>query len=152
CRYGGLRCPSEVLALRWGDIDWERSRFTVRSRKTEHHEGKDRRMVPIFPELRLHLADAFDRAEAGTEYVIARTRDDGVNLRTQLERIIERAGLTAWPKLFHNLRATRETELAEHYPIHVVCAWLGNSAAIAKKHYLQVTEDHYRLAAEEADP
>lgn len=23
-RYGGLRCPSEHLALRWGDVDWER--------------------------------------------------------------------------------------------------------------------------------
>jgi hypothetical protein len=33
-RYGGLRCPSEHLALRWGDVDWERSRFTVRSPKT----------------------------------------------------------------------------------------------------------------------
>lgn len=21
CRFGGLRCPSEVLALRWGDVD-----------------------------------------------------------------------------------------------------------------------------------
>jgi integrase len=86
CRWGGLRCPSEVLALRWGDVDWERSRFTVRSAKTEHHEGKGRRIVPIFPELLPHLADAFDRAEPGQEYVIIRCRDGGVNLRTQLER------------------------------------------------------------------
>ena len=150
CRYGGLRCPSEVLALRWGDIDWERSRFTVRSAKTEHHEGKDRRVVPIFPELLPHLADAFDRARPGQEHVIMimRCRDDGVNLRTQLEQIIERAGLIPWPKLFHNLRASRQTELAERYPIHVVCAWLGNSTAIANEHYLQVTEDHYESAAQ----
>src|SRR5262249_23467193 len=87
CRWGGLRCPSEVLALRWGDIDWERSRFTVRSRKTKHHDGKGRRVVPIFPELLPHLADAFDRAEPGQEYVVTRCRDDGRNLRTQLERI-----------------------------------------------------------------
>src|SRR5581483_3965752 len=143
CRWGGLRCPSEVLALRWTDIDWERSRFTVRSRKTEHHEGKDRRIVPIFPELLPHLADAFDRAEPGQAYVVTRCRNDGVNLRTQLERIIERAGLVPWPKLFHNLRASRQTELAERYLIHVVCAWLGNSARIAGEHYLQVTEAYY---------
>lgn len=148
CRYGGLRCPSEVLALRWGDIDWERSRFTIRSAKTEHHEGKDRRIVPIFPELLPHLADAFDRAEPGQEYVVTRCRDDGVNLRTQLQRIVERAGLVPWPKLFHNLRASRQTELAERYPIHVVCAWLGNSARIAGEHYLQVTEAHYQQAAQ----
>ncbi|MEN6497002.1 MAG: phage integrase SAM-like domain-containing protein, partial [Thermoguttaceae bacterium] len=27
-RFGGLRCPSEHLNLRWTDVDWERSRFT----------------------------------------------------------------------------------------------------------------------------
>src|SRR3990172_6901191 len=36
-RYGGLRCPSEHLGLRWSDIDWERGRNVVRSPKTEHH-------------------------------------------------------------------------------------------------------------------
>jgi hypothetical protein len=102
--------------------------------------------VPIFPELAPYLADAFDLAPPGQEYVITRYRDTGVNLRTQLGRIIRRAGLTPWPKLFHNLRATRETELAERYPIHVVCAWIGNSAVVAQKHYLQVTEDHFAEA------
>jgi hypothetical protein len=29
-----------------------------------------------------------------------------------------------------------------------VCEWLGNSMAVAKEHYLQMTEDHYRLAAQ----
>ena len=33
----------------------------------------------------------------------------------QLLRIIGRAGLQPWPKLFHNLRASRETELSEDY-------------------------------------
>jgi len=56
------------------------------------------------------------------------------------------AGLEPWPKLFQNLRATRETELAETYPMHVVCAWIGNSAAIAAKHYLQVTDEHFDKA------
>ncbi|MEE3220176.1 MAG: hypothetical protein VX257_07925, partial [Planctomycetota bacterium] len=63
---------------------------------------------------------------------------------------ISRAGVDAWPKLFHNLRATRETELAESYPTHVVSAWIGNSARIAEKHYLQVTDDHFRRATESA--
>jgi integrase len=38
-RYGGLRCPSEHLALRLDDVDWERDRLRVTSPKTEHHEG-----------------------------------------------------------------------------------------------------------------
>jgi len=34
-RYGGLRCPSEVLALSWADVDWEKGRVTVTSPKTK---------------------------------------------------------------------------------------------------------------------
>jgi hypothetical protein len=52
-----------------------------------------------------------------------------------------------WPKLFQNLRASRQTELAAIYPLHVVCAWLGNNALIAQKHYLQVTDDYFDSAA-----
>ncbi len=147
-RYGGLRCPSEHLALRWSDIDWERGRVRVPSSKTEHLEGGDCRFIPLFPELRPYLLDVFESAAEGSQYVISRYRDCNANLRTQLIRIIHRAGLKPWPKLFHNLRSTRQTELAEKYPIHVVCAWLGNSRAVAQEHYLQVTDAHFAQAAQ----
>jgi hypothetical protein len=81
----------------------------------------------MFPELRPHLEECFDLAEPGTEYVITRYRDTNANLRIQLLRIIQRAGLQPWPKLFQNLRSTRETELADDFPMHVVCQWIGNS-------------------------
>ncbi len=151
-RFGGLRTPSETALLRWGDIDWEHGRMTVTSPKTEHHEGKESRVVPLFPEIRPLLEAAFDQAEPGTEFVIHRRRDETVNWRTQLERIIHKAGLTPWPKPFQNLRSTRETELAETFPAHVVCKWLGNSEAVARKHYLQVTDDHFARAAESTKP
>ncbi len=32
--------------------------------------------------------------------------------------------------------------------MQVVCEWIGNSAAIAAKHYLQVTDQHYEQAAQ----
>jgi hypothetical protein len=63
-------------------------------------------------------------------------------------KIINRAGLKPWPKLFQNLRSTRETELAEVYPLHVVCAWIGNTPKVAKDNYLQVTDDHFAKAAQ----
>ena len=150
CRFGGLRCPSEVLMLRWGDVDWEQRKLLVRSPKTEHHEGKESRLVPIFPELRPYLDAAWDEVGDGVEFVISRYRDGNTNLRTQLNRIIHKAGLKPWPKLFQNLRSTRETELAERFPLHLVTAWLGNSQVIATKHYLQVTEDHFAQAASKA--
>jgi integrase len=146
-RFGGLRCPSEHLALRWGDVNWELGRLTIHSPKTEHHEGKSSRVIPIFPELRPYLEAAFDEAEENTFWAITRYRDANSNLRTQLQRIIAKAGLTAWPKLFQNLRSTRQTELAEKFPAHVVCKWLGNSEIIARKHYLQVTDAHFEEAS-----
>jgi integrase len=142
-RFGGLRCPSEHLRLRWSDVDWQRSRITVHSPKTQHHPGGDCRVIPLFPELLPYLREAFELADDGAEYVISRYRATSANLRTQLTRIIKRAGLTPWPKLFHNLRASRETELVEGFPAHVVCSWIGNSQLVAAKHYLQVTDEHY---------
>src|SRR5262249_3595366 len=146
CRFGGIRCPSELLPLRWSEVNWEQGRFLVHSPKTEHHEGGADRWVPIFPELRPYLEEAFERAEPGTVYLINGCRDTNKNFRTRLTRIIRRAGLTPWPKLFQNLRASRETELAAEYPLHVVFAWIGNSALIAQKHSLQVTEADFERA------
>ena len=147
-RFGGLRTPSETLLLRWSDVDWEHGRMTVHSPKTEHHDGKGSRLVPIFSELRPYLLAAFEQAPDGSEYVIQRYRDSGANLRTQLDRVIKRAGLELWPKTFHTLRSSRQTELAADYPLHVVCAWIGNSALIASKHYLTVRDEDYRRAVE----
>ena len=104
----------------------------------------------MFPELRPYLEEVWEQAEPGTEWVITRYRGDDTNLRTQLQKIIKRAGLTPWPKLWQNLRSTRQTELAETYPMHVVCQWIGNSQAVAAKHYLQVTDEHYLQASKEA--
>ena len=148
CRFGGLRCPSEHLELRWTDINWKAGRLKVTSPKTAHHEGKETRLIPIFPELRPHLAEAFDLATDKKGRIFSMSKGANTNLRTRFEGIIKRAGLTPWPKLFQNLRSTRQTELAESFPSHVVCQWIGNSRAVAHEHYLQVTEDHYEKALE----
>jgi integrase len=146
-RYGGLRIPSEILGMRWEDINWEHNRFTVRSPKTEHIEGKDRRLVPLFRELQPYLLDALEHAADGQQYVFDRMRQfQRENLRTQALRIIRNAGVEPWMKTFHNLRSSRQTELVEDYPEHVVAAWLGNSVEIARKHYLQVTDEHFDRA------
>jgi integrase len=150
-RYGGLRCPSEHLSLRWDAIDWERARMLVKSPKTEHHQGRASRVAPIFPELRPFLDEAWEQAEPGAVYVITRYRSAKQNLRTQFQRIIRRAGLQSWPKLFHNLRSAWQTELENSFPTHVVCAWLGNSPRVARENYLQVTEDHFARAQMPAD-
>ena len=145
-RFGGLRCPSEHMELKWTDVDWEKGRMTVRSPKTERHEGKDKRVIPLFPELRSALKDCFDPSNT---YVITDHRGQGGrerNFRTMMLKIIARAGLKPWPKLFHNLRATRQTELAQQFPQHVVSEWLGNSESVAVEHYLRTLDDDFTRA------
>jgi integrase len=119
-RYGGLRCPSEVLSLTWESIDWERNQIRVISPKTAHHLGKDTRTIPLFPELRSEL-EAIWTPEATGCIVDEKYRQRAMgphgwrncNLRTTFEKIVKRAGLTPWPRLFHNLRSSRQTELEE---------------------------------------
>jgi len=146
-RFAGLRCPSEVVLLRWGDVNWEKGRMMVRSPKTAHHDGHAVRVVPIAPELRPILQDLFDAAEAGAEAVVPRLHDPRTNLRTHFQRIIARAGLKPWPRLFHNLRASCATDWVETFPNHVVAGWLGHSPMIAATHYLQTRDAHFDLAA-----
>lgn len=140
-RHGGLRTPSEPLALTWGDVDWEKGKVLIRSPKTGN------RWIPLFPELRPHLEEAFDRTEPGEVYVVTKTRNAGSNFRTIFEKIILRAGPLPWEKPFQNLRSSRETELAATHPLHVVTAWIGNSVAVAAKHYLQVTDGDFLRAS-----
>jgi integrase len=143
-RYAGLRVPSEIRELRWADIHFDTGRMTVRSPKTEHHEGKDRRVIPIFPDVEAHLVNAFHAPDRDDIFVFKKLRGD--NLATTGRKWIERAGVTLWGKTWQNLRSSCETDLAGSFPIHVVCAWIGNSVSVAMRHYLQVTDDHFATA------
>jgi len=143
-RLAGLRCPSEISTLTWGDINWEKGRLTVLATKTEHHGGDHAvRVVPICPDLRAILTDAFERAEPGATLVVPMAARKGVNLRTHLERIIRKAGHEPWPRLLQNLRASCETDWVEKYPSHVVAKWLGHSPKVAAQHYLMSREHHF---------
>jgi hypothetical protein len=155
-RYGGLRTPSETLSLKWSHVDWENNRMHIPEPKVEHHDGRGVRQCPLFPELRSILEEAWDLYGDSSEYVVdaaayraAAMKESGwqnANLRTQLLKLLEKAGVDPWPRLFHSMRASRQTELEREFPTYVVCAWLGNSEKIAKESYLLVTEDHFATA------
>ena len=95
-RFGGLRCPSEHLGLRWGDVDWERGRITVRSPKTEHHEGGESRQLsrssPSCGRTWKRFGSKPSRGRSGSSPATGTTTH---NLRTQLQNDHPRAGLTA---------------------------------------------------------
>jgi len=150
CRFAGLRFPSEVFALRWGDVLWDRNRMNVANIKTRRKTGEAYRVVPIFAELRPYLEDAFAVAAPGQEFVITRWRKRHYSMWKMLRQIAHRAGVKWWPKPFVNMRASCATDLVQRYPHYVVTQWLGHTREIAESHYWQVTEDHYRQAAQKA--
>jgi len=96
-------CAVRATALTWDDIDWARNRMRVTSPKTAHHKGKAHRWIPIFPELLPPLREVFEQAAPGTIHVITRYRHPSTNLRTQLRRILAKAGLEPWPKALAEL-------------------------------------------------
>lgn len=153
-RYGGLRIPSELSRLRWSDVDWAGSSMTIHASKTEHHKGGGIRHMPILPDLMVHLRDAFERAADGAEFVVSdpNKRQMRANLATEFRRIIARAKVTPWPKLWQNLRASRETELLASFPVKDVCTWIGNSPDVAMQHYAMAQGEHFQRAISEGIP
>ncbi len=143
-RFGGLRIPSEVVGLKISDIDLERARITIASPKTEK-QGKSKRVIPLWPELRPLVENVLKKAPPDQARLLPFVLP-GYNPHTQFVRLIERAGLKVWPKVWQNLRSTRETELLKDFPIHVVCGWIGNTERIARRHYLQITEADFDQA------
>ena len=139
-RWGGLRTPSESFALQWQHIDWQRQRICVPGVKTKARE------LPLFPELLPYLT-ALHAGIIPDDFLLPRLRQfSDANVRKQMNRLIELAGVPIWPKLFQNIRSSRQTELEERFPRKTVCEWMGNSETVADHHYLQVLEEHYDRA------
>ena len=147
-RYGGLRCPSEPFSLKWSDVNWDLERMTVYAPKT-----KQQRLVPLFPDLWRHLSQIHaELPEGSPDWMMPRLRETSGSLHGPAYKIIQRANVERWPRTFHNLRSSCQTDLSDLHPMSAVCAWLGNSAAVASKHYLQVTEAHFAAAVKRPAP
>jgi hypothetical protein len=133
------------------------NRMSIPEPKVEHHDDRGVRSCPIFPELRPILDEAFEIFRNKSEYVVVAPQYlvaantavgwKNANLRSEMTTLLRRAGVMGWPRLFHSMRASRQTELQREFAIHVVCYWLGNSPRIAQQSYLLVTEDDFSRAA-----
>ena len=141
-RWCGLRVPHEPLALEWSHIDWDAGRIQIPAgTKTGP------RVVPLFPEARDALRELRAACPLDQIHVIDRARKSAATTwRDWILLAIDRAGLAGWPKLFHNLRASCRTDLADRFEPHVCDAWIGHSNRVAKEHYLMVTADDWAAA------
>lgn len=150
-RWGGIRIPSEVQFMLWGDIDFERRRIKIREPKKTSKQRQDRgehrvREIPLFPEIYSILAEYRDHSF--TQASDRMFSDAGKGYSQYFTRCIRAAGIAVWPKLFNSLRATRDTELQKKHPPHVVSSWLGHTIEISQKYYIQTTDEDFEKALE----
>ena len=78
------------------------------------------------------LDEAFEIFGDKSEYVVAAPQYRAAantamgwknsNLRTEMTRLLRRAGVSGWPRWFHSMRASRQTELQREFPLQVVCS------------------------------
>ncbi len=145
-RYGGLRLPSEAKRMRWEDIDFDNRRMLI------HGKNNRERICPLWPELESALTEMFSNAPEGEPRVLPALPTRSHTVWTErLRQAAKLAGVALWKRPWHNMRSTRQTELEDRFPGHVVCAWVGNTEQVAAKHYLQVTDEHFEQATRAAE-
>jgi integrase len=150
-RHAGLRTPSETHLLTWSDVDWVESRLNVRSPKTEHHAGHEKRWVPIVPELHKLLQEALTQAPKGQTQIV--TIQPGGYMNRKMRAYIQHADVAPWPRLWQALRSSCEKEWAMSFPQYAVSKWIGHSITVSGRHYANdVPMVLYAKAAQVAIP
>ncbi len=138
--FTGLRL-GELLALRWGDVDFAKRLVHVRASYTLRREGPPKsghvRSVPLIDQAmdpldglsrRKHFTASDDLVFAGG----AGGHLDGSALRKRFYTALDRAGLgpmraKAEPITFHDLRHTFGTLAVQAFPLSDVKAYMGHA-------------------------
>ena len=144
-RFGGLRCPIDLCGLRWSEINWTEKWFWVHSPKTEHHVGKGKRQVPLFPELERRFLELAETLPEGADDLVFPEESDmppiispKKSLGSWIHKVASRAGVELWEKPFQNCRSSRDTELRKKFPEYLVNRWIGHTQQVAEAHYTQI--------------
>jgi integrase len=163
--YAGL-CQGEILALKWGDIDWAQNRIHVRRNLQRAHKLKTvegagsifaapktdsgRRSVPLRPVLR-RLLEEHKRAWQPNELDLVFATGDGtpMDATNLVNRIylpaVKRAGLRRIR--FHDLRHSFVTYCAAAgVPLAKVGDWVGHSDAKITEIYRHASADSEEFA------
>lgn len=146
-RVAAMRNPSEVMSATWDHVDWKNRRLTVISPKTEAYAGREKRVIPLFSELEAVLRVGWEQCPPGENRIITRFNTPDANMHKTFVAIMKRAGVKQWPKLFQNMRASRENELIDNGVRPDVAAnWLGHTEQVQRSNYLQVNDHHFEEA------
>lgn len=143
-RYAGFRTPSEAQQLRWRDVNFSENTILAHASKKAHDRSGGKRICRLLPELIPYFEAVRDSGQSPADFVVPDMVNLGrSSLRQRFLSYIGRAGLEPWPRVFQNLRASAATDLADRFPIHKVCKWIGHSVDTAKRHYLILRNCEY---------
>lgn len=154
-RWTGCR-KNEALLLQWAHIDFDNDTMIMPSPKTARKDIAERKL-PIFPELRPILEFAFERqSNPSSGFVVrdvlnlkshsrSKVNWDNKNASSHMQRLIRKSGETPWPKLFQNLRVTRENELLQEgeYRRDAIHAFIGHTSETFDANYKHLNEDDF---------
>ena len=122
CFHLGVRPgASELFALKWTDIDFEKGQITVFGRKTNKI-----RVIPIKPAFLEYLAEERDKSEC--EYIISYKGKPVTRINKAFKRACIRAGIT-YPVRMYDLRHMFATLMLAHgADLAAVSRLLGHSS------------------------
>lgn len=136
CRVCGLRNPTETTRLKWSDVDFAKGELHI-----DEVKNKRRRVCPMFAPVRVELERLREiRGDNPGVYVVESLRTCS-NMGTTFKKLVERAGLALWPKIFHNLRKSAATDICNAYGAKSESVWLGHTERISFDFYQQITPE-----------
>jgi integrase len=152
----GLR-RSELLALRWRDVDWVASRIRVRRGYVRGESGppKSRRSVRSVP-MSDEVGGVLDRwsqaVPRGGEddlvfgHPVTGEPQPAANILRRMRRALEAAGLDT-AHTFHDLRHTFGTQLAaDGVPARTIQGWFGHEHATTTDRYVHYAPSEVEVA------
>ena len=130
----------EALLVEWSDVNLKTRELTIRSSKT------GTRICPVFKPL-LELLNAVPKAERKGR-LCHRWRINGRGAAGHaVNRAVISSGVEKYPRLLHNLRSSRITELlTKGLPVKDVASFAGQDPAILWKHYAATQKDSFNKA------
>jgi len=144
-RYGGVRCPCELLQLRWSDIDWNGKRMSVPNPKWSNSPSG--RLVPLFPEVRRELQLLFDLCHDKKFVINLFPNRRKPRLATQFVKIASAAGIEHRGRPLLDMRSSRFCELIAKFGNFYASIWLGVEPQGNEKFLFRIPDQIIQQAA-----